>query len=59
MMLPWRNSTISSRIYQYAQSQRIPDCAVWVLCQALLGIYPLVLLARWADSPKDRAEPRR
>jgi iron(III) transport system permease protein len=54
VLQPFGFTTISSRVYQYAQSQRIPDCAVWILCQALVGIYPLALLARWADRAHDR-----
>jgi iron(III) transport system permease protein len=54
VLQPFGFTTISSRVFQYAQAQRIPDCAVWMLCQALVGLYPLVLLARWADRAHDR-----
>jgi iron(III) transport system permease protein len=49
VLQPFGFTTISSRVYQYAQSHRVADCAVWVLCQALVGVYPLMLLARWAE----------
>ncbi len=54
VLQPFGFTTISTRVYQYAQSQRIPDCAVWVLCQALVGVYPLGLLARWAERAQDK-----
>jgi iron(III) transport system permease protein len=54
VLQPFGFTTISTRVYQYAQSQRIADCAVWILCQALIGVYPLALLARWAERSQDR-----
>ncbi len=54
VLQPFGFTTISTRVYQYAQTQRIPDCAVWVLCQALVGVYPLGLLARWAERAQGR-----
>lgn len=56
VLQPFGFTTISTRVYQYAQCQRIPDCAVWVLCQALVGVYPLGLLARWAERAQDKMD---
>lgn len=55
VLQPFGFTTISSRVYQYAGAQRVPDCAVWILCQALVGVYPLGLLARWAERAHERA----
>lgn len=53
VLQPFGFTTISTRVHQYAQSQRVADCAVWILCQALVGLYPLALLARWAERSQD------
>ena len=54
VLQPFGFTTISSRVFQYAQTQRVPDCAVWMLCQAVIGVYPLARLARWATVAPDR-----
>jgi iron(III) transport system permease protein len=43
---PFDVTTVAMRLFQYAQTQRLKECAVWVLCLALVGIYPLFALAR-------------
>jgi iron(III) transport system permease protein len=50
LLQPFGFNTISTRVFQYAQTQRLRDCAVWVLCLGLLGLYPLFTLARQADA---------
>jgi iron(III) transport system permease protein len=50
LLQPFGFTTISTRLFQYAQTQRIPESAVWVFCLALVGVYPLWSLARLADS---------
>jgi iron(III) transport system permease protein len=46
VLRPFGFETITSRLFQYAQTQRVHDCAVWVLLLALIGVYPLFTLAR-------------
>jgi iron(III) transport system permease protein len=53
VLQPFGFTTISGRLFQYAQTQRIPEGAPWVLCQALVGVYPLSLLARLAETAHD------
>jgi iron(III) transport system permease protein len=47
---PFGLDTVSTRVLQYAQTQRVRDCAVWMSCLALLGAYPLFMLARLAEA---------
>lgn len=53
VLQPFGFTTLSTRLFQLAQTQRIPEGAPWVLCQALVGLYPLALLARMADPAHD------
>jgi iron(III) transport system permease protein len=54
LLQPFGFGTVSSRIFQYAQTQQLHDCAIWVLCLALAGLYPLLTLARLASAPAAR-----
>jgi iron(III) transport system permease protein len=55
VLQPFGFDTISTRVFQYAQTQRVRDCAVWILCLVLIGIYPLFTLARAAHGdPQER-----
>jgi iron(III) transport system permease protein len=53
VLQPFGFNTMSTRVFQYAQTQQVRDCAVWVLCLALVGIYPLFTLARIGESTPD------
>lgn len=46
ILQPFGFTTLSMRMFQYAQSQRLKECAVWVVCMVLVGIYPLFSLVR-------------
>jgi iron(III) transport system permease protein len=48
LLQPFGWSTVSTRVFQYAQTQQLHDCAVWILCLAIAGLYPLLTLARLA-----------
>jgi iron(III) transport system permease protein len=49
ILQPFGFTTLTTRLFQYAQTQRIPESAVLVLCLVLVGIYPLAMLARLAE----------
>jgi iron(III) transport system permease protein len=51
VLQPFGFTTIPLRVFQYAQAQRVKECAVWVVCLALVGLYPLFTLARLGDNP--------
>lgn len=53
VLQPFGFNTMSTRVFQYAQTQQVRDCAVWVLCLGLVGIYPLFTLARMGESSPD------
>lgn len=53
LLAPFGFQSISARVFQLAQAERVRDCAVWMLCLALVGIYPVMTLARLGDT-----EPR-
>ena len=46
LLQPFDYATMSTRLFQYAQTQRVRECAVWILCLAIVGVYPLLTLAR-------------
>jgi iron(III) transport system permease protein len=53
VLQPFGFTTLTTRLFQYAQTQRIAECAVLMLCLVLAGIYPLALLARMAEPGRD------
>lgn len=53
VLRPFGFETIATRVLQYELTQRIRDCSVWILCLALIGIYPLFTLARLGESKRD------
>jgi iron(III) transport system permease protein len=53
VLQPFGFNTLSTRVFQYAQTQQLRDCAVWVLCLGLIGVYPLFTLARAAEAGSD------
>jgi len=52
VLQPFGFTTIAIRMFQYSQTQRIHDCAVWIVCLILIGAYPLSVLARLADAER-------
>jgi iron(III) transport system permease protein len=48
-LAPFGFESISSRVFQLALTDRTADCAPWMLCLALIGLWPLMTLARLAD----------
>lgn len=56
LLQPFGLDTVSSRLYQYAATQRIPEAGIWVLCLALVGVYPLMRLSRLVETAADGEE---
>jgi iron(III) transport system permease protein len=54
VLQPFGFTTLAGRVFQYSQTQRIPECALWIVCVALAGIYPLRSLARIAEGAELR-----
>lgn len=50
VLSPFGFHTLSARVLQLAQAERTQECAVYMLCLALIGVFPLVTLARLADA---------
>ncbi|MCC6524894.1 MAG: hypothetical protein IT373_19720 [Polyangiaceae bacterium] len=58
VLSPFGFSSISARVLELAQTERMRDCAVWMLGLGLIGLYPLMTLARTARDPEEpEAEP--
>ena len=57
VLSPFGFQSISARVFQYALTERTRDCAVWMLCLALIGVYPLLTLARLGDAGDPVSEP--
>jgi iron(III) transport system permease protein len=57
VLAPFGFESISSRVFQLALTSRTADCAPWMLCLALLGLWPLATLARLADRPDAQEAP--
>jgi iron(III) transport system permease protein len=51
VLSPFGFQSISARVFQLAQIERVRDTAVWMLCLALVGLYPLMTLSRLGDDP--------
>ena len=49
VLAPFGFPSMSARIFQLAQIERVRDTAVWMTCLALFGVYPLVTLARLGE----------
>lgn len=56
-LAPFGFESISSRVFQLALTDRTADCAPWMLCLALIGLWPLMTLARLADRSDDEEAP--
>jgi iron(III) transport system permease protein len=54
---PFGFQSISARIFQFALTERTRDCAPWMVCLALIGIYPLMTLARLGDTKDLATDP--
>ena len=57
VLAPFGFQSISARVFQFALTERTHDCAVWMLCLALIGVYPLLTLARLGDHEDPVAPP--
>jgi len=57
MLSPFGFQSISARVFQFALTNRARDCAVWMLCLALIGVYPLMTLARLGDREEPVTDP--
>jgi iron(III) transport system permease protein len=55
VLSPFGFRSISAHVFQLAQTERTRDCAVWMLCLALVGIFPLMTLARSQDADEEPA----
>ncbi len=50
VLSPFGFRSISARVFQLAQIERTRDCAVWMLCLGLIGLFPLMTLARAGEA---------
>lgn len=50
LLQPFGYTTLSTRLFRYAQTGRTQDAAVIVLVMVLVGLYPLYLLGRATDA---------
>jgi iron(III) transport system permease protein len=57
VLAPFGFQSISARVFQLAQTERIRDCAVWMVCLALIGLYPLMTLARLGEQEEPVTDP--
>jgi iron(III) transport system permease protein len=46
LLQPFGFGTVNTRLFQYANTGRVRECAVLVICLILLGLFPLVTLMR-------------
>jgi iron(III) transport system permease protein len=55
LLQPFGFTTLATRLFQHLQTGSLRDGAVWVLCTALVGLYPLYVLSRPAQAaPQDQ-----
>jgi iron(III) transport system permease protein len=54
VLAPFGAPSVAARVFQLAQVERVRDTAVWMTVLALLGVYPLVTLARLGESDSRR-----